>query len=209
MIAVIDYGAGNLTSVKRALDYIGAPCVVTDDVSIIMNSEKAVFPGVGHARDSMRILKQKSLDSAVKNFVSSGRPFLGICLGTQIILECSEEGDTPCLGLMPGKTVHFPEDLKNKGLKIPHMGWNRIRKTKDHPLLKGVEDGSFMYFVHSYYPAPDDKSAAVADTEYGIDFVSGMASRNIAAFQFHPEKSGEAGLSILRNFCGWGGTDAE
>jgi glutamine amidotransferase len=202
MIAIIDYRAGNLKSVERAIRHLDAECIVSNHPHAILNSERVIFPGVGAAGRAMETVIASGLDRVIHEVVSHGTPFLGICLGTQIILdESDEDGGTKCLGIIPGRVRRFPES----GLKIPHMGWNNIRTVKEHPLLRGVDRNAQFYFVHSYYPEPADSDNAVAVTEYGIEFTSIMARGNVFATQFHPEKSGPAGLKILENFISWNG----
>lgn len=203
MITIVDYEAGNLTSVKRALDYLGIDSVISLDPDEIRKSEKIIFPGVGHAASAMTTLTRRGIDTALHEAFKSGIPILGICLGTQIILSHSEEGDTSCLGLIDGHTMKF--NLSNASLKIPHMGWNTISVRKSHPMLKGIADETEFYFVHSYYPQPSDSSDIVALCEYGIHFPAAIAKATLFATQFHPEKSGVAGLSILNNFKTWDG----
>lgn len=202
MIAIVDYRAGNLRSVERALKHIGADCIITAHPHAILNAKRVIFPGVGAAGRAMEEIRKSGLDRVLCEVSEHGTPFLGICLGTQIILnESDEDGGTMCLGIIPGKVRRFP-DLD---LKIPHMGWNNISIKNDHPLLRGVDKNSQFYFVHSYYPDPSEETDVVAETGYGIDFVSIMARKNVFATQFHPEKSGEAGLRILKNFSVWNG----
>lgn len=207
MIAIIDYDAGNLTSVARALSYIGAESVVTHSVKDIEAAERIIFPGVGAAGSAMESLKRLGLDKAVKKVFESGRPVLGICLGTQIIMEFShEDGGTPCLGIVPGTVQEFARNMKaghGTGLKIPHMGWNRLLLKQEHPLLSGLLPDDEFYFVHSFYPSPADAAYIIAETDYGISFASVLGFGNIIATQFHPEKSGRPGLSLLKNFCNW------
>lgn len=204
MIAIIDYDAGNLTSVKRALDYLGIQSEITPDPDKIINSERIIFPGVGHAASAMNTIINRGLDQALTESYSNGTPILGICLGTQIILSHSTEGDTNCLGLIEGNCPKF--ELKNTELKIPHMGWNQIRRLSDHPILDSVDPGDEFYFVHSFYPQPQDPSSIIALCEYEIEFPAVIGSNNLVATQFHPEKSGPAGLRILSNFSSWDGT---
>jgi glutamine amidotransferase len=202
MIAIIDYRAGNLKSVERALKHLGLACQITDSASEILAAERVIFPGVGAAGLAMETIRAHGLDEAIHAVIQRGTPFLGICLGTQIILETSEEdGGTGCLGVIPGTVRRFPET----GLKIPHMGWNSLSPRIDHPLLAGVDPRAQFYFVHSYYPDPREADAVAATTTYGITFASALTARNVFATQFHPEKSGAPGLKILENFSRWDG----
>jgi glutamine amidotransferase len=207
MIAIIDYKAGNLTSVARALQNIGESFLITDDIKKLEAASHVIFPGVGAAGDAMVNLRQKKLDSWLKDWISKGRPLMGICLGTQIVLDYSEENNTDCVGLVPGSTKRFPDQLASAGraLKIPHMGWNNVEFKRSHPVFSGISPDAEFYFVHSYYPAPSDESAVLGVTDYGIKFCSVLAVKNLVAMQFHPEKSGRPGLQILRNFCNWRG----
>ena len=210
MIAIIDYRAGNLASVARALDHLGFECRVTHDVGEIARSDKVIFPGVGSAGQAMRDLEAMGLDRAIREAYESGKPFLGICLGTQIILEESEESQTTCLGLLPGTVRRFPVPLTSSDgthLKVPHMGWNQVTMERRHPLFEGVPPESEFYFVHSFFPSPKDEQTVVATTDYGIAFASILAKKNLFAVQFHPEKSGSPGLTLLGNFCSWDGDD--
>ncbi|MBN1665211.1 MAG: imidazole glycerol phosphate synthase subunit HisH [Deltaproteobacteria bacterium] len=211
MIAIIDYRAGNLTSVARALDNLKEPYRITADAKVLEEADRIIFPGVGAAGDAMANLKKNHLDRLIRRFVADGKPMLGICLGTQIIFEYSEENDTACLGIAPGAVKRFPEGLQDQGrpLKIPHMGWNAVAMQRAHPVFAGLPEGAEFYFVHSYYPAPSDHDWAVGWTDYGIRFCSAIARKNLVAVQFHPEKSGRPGLQLLANFCRWGGCDAE
>lgn len=203
MICIVDYKAGNLTSVKRALDHLGRECVITPDPDEIARAEKIIFPGVGRASAAMETLRSRGIDRALRDAFAKGTPILGICLGTQIILSHSDEDDTDCLGLLEGDCPRF--QLSNTSLKVPHMGWNAIRRTVEHPVLKDVNDGDEYYFVHSYYPAPCDGSMVYAVCEYEIEFPAAIGSGNLIATQFHPEKSGRFGLKLLDNFCQWDG----
>lgn len=207
MIAIIDYNAGNITSVARALSHIGQDFMITDDTQKLDAASHVIFPGVGAAGEAMAYLRQKNLHTWLARWLATGKPLLGICLGTQIILEYSEENDTACIGLVAGSTRRFPERLMEGGvaLKIPHMGWNRLVFKHTHPVFDGIPGDAEFYFVHSYYPAPSDESAVLATTDYGITFCSVLACRNLVATQFHPEKSGRPGLKILENFCAWSG----
>jgi len=206
MIAIIDYNAGNLTSVARAVSHLGFQCLVTNDLEKIRNAERIIFPGVGAAGSAMESLKQSGLDTAIRDVFEAGKPVLGICVGTQIIMAHSEENDTPCLGIFKGKTRAFPTDIKSEDgspLKIPHMGWNRIHIRKAHPVLADVKGGDEFYFVHGFFPAPEDPGHVIAETDYDIHFASVIGFENIIATQFHPEKSGRPGLALLKNFCEW------
>ena len=208
MIAIIDYKAGNLRSVKRALDFLGQESVISRDCSQIMDADRMVFPGVGAAGSAIADLKSQGLDKAILDFFHSKRPILGICLGTQIIMEMSQENNTRCLGLIKGEVRRFQENLTDSEgirLKVPHMGWNSVALKRRHPLFEGVEPESEFYFVHSYYPVPDLPDTILGETHYGIWFPSVLISENVVATQFHPEKSGRPGLKILDNFCKWNG----
>jgi glutamine amidotransferase len=210
MIAIIDYNAGNLTSVKRALDFIGETSLITSDYKKIVDAERVIFPGVGAAGKAISDLKTNRLDLAIKEVFESGKPVLGICLGTQIILESSQENNTRCLSLLKGDVLKFPDDLRDtagRKLKVPHMGWNSIRLKRSHPLFDGVSEDSEFYFVHSYYPAPSSPDNILGETLYGIRFASVLTSGTLIAVQFHPEKSGRPGLKILKNFCRWSGNN--
>lgn len=208
MIAIVDYRAGNLTSVQRALNSLGEDSIITNDPHKIKNSERIIFPGVGAAGKAMRDLREMGLDRILIEAFHEGKPMMGICLGIQIIMEFSEENNTPCLGLVKGMVRRFPSKIYGgkRRLKVPHMGWNGLLKIKDHPLLKGLNPASEFYFVHSYYPVPLDPETVLAKSEYGIEFASIVGTRNLMAVQFHVEKSGIPGLDILSNFCNWNGT---
>jgi glutamine amidotransferase len=212
MISIIDYKAGNLTSVERALKKLSIPCRITNDPVLILQSDRVIFPGVGAAGEAMKALQANGLDQAIKDYYLSGRPLLGICLGTQVILDFSQENLTTCLGILPGEVVRFPNphlDQAGRILKIPHMGWNRVEWTRNHPLIRTVSPESTFYFVHSYYPNPLEGSHVLGRTEYGIRFPSALAYRNLVALQFHPEKSGPPGLALLKSFSEWEGRDAD
>jgi glutamine amidotransferase len=203
MIRIVDYKAGNLTSVKRALDYLDIPCRIVSTGEELRGAERIIFPGVGHAAAAMDTLKERELDIALREAFEQGAPILGICLGAQIVLSHSEEGDTPCLNLLAGDCLHFR--LTDKSLKIPHMGWNELVVTQSHYILKDVKKGDEFYFVHSYYPRPSDASHVFAVCEYEATFPAVIGHENLFATQFHPEKSGRAGLTLLRNFSRWNG----
>lgn len=201
MIAIIDYRAGNLRSVERALRHLCLSCVITADASAIAAADRVIFPGVGAAGKAMETVRASGLDRTIHEVVDRGTPFLGICLGTQIIFDSSDEDAASCLGIFPGTVRRFPDT----GEKIPHMGWNTLRLVRSHPLLRGVGDRNWFYFIHSYYPDPSDDADVVTRTTYGVDFASAVARNNVFATQFHPEKSGEPGLRILENFSTWDG----
>jgi glutamine amidotransferase len=203
MIAIVDYKAGNLTSVQLAFRALGRDATVTSDPATILGAERVVFPGVGAAGSAMRNLTDLRLVPVLKEVAGRGTPFLGICLGTQILLDYSEEdGGTPTLGLLPGRVPRFqPAEARDK---VPQIGWNQVRIARPHPLLAGIEDDSEFYFVHSFYPAPSDPSLAIGLTDYaGVAFASMLGRGNVAATQFHPEKSGRIGLRLLDNFTRW------
>lgn len=205
MIAVIDYDMGNLRSVTKAFEAIGVAAVSTRDPKVIRDASHIVLPGVGAFKDCMKNLDEYGLIEPIIKAIEAGKPFLGICLGLQLLFEESEEfGAHRGLGLIKGKVVRFPQGLRADGepLKVPHMGWNGIKKEKDSAVLKGVPDGSFFYFVHSYYAVPADKGTALTTTDYGVEFTSSVSMDNITACQFHPEKSQKAGLRVLKNFSG-------
>ena len=204
MIAIVDYNAGNLTSVQWALREVGIDATITSDPDAILQADRVIFPGVGAAGAAMEELNKHGLNQAVRAFVASGKPFLRICIGCQVILDSSgEDGGISCLGLLDGSVKRFP---KMPGLKVPHMGWNQVRFTRKHFVLDGIPDGAEFYFVHSFYPAPADNSVILGTTEYGgAGFPSLLARDNIVACQFHTEKSGPFGLRLLKNFCAWDG----
>ena len=204
MITIIDYNAGNIRSVLRACAETGAKAATTSDSKVVAKAEKIIFPGVGAAPSAMEYLRKTGLDAALKNAFKSGIPILGICLGAQIVLDSSEEGPQKCLGLVPGKTVHFR--LKDKLLKIPHMGWNEVKVIKPHPLLDGIKPGDEFYFVHAFYPQPAARENVYAIANHGGDFCVALGYKNLFATQFHPEKSGRLGLELLERFTRWDGT---
>ena len=199
MIAIIDYGAGNLQSVKKAFDFIGAESVITDNPETINACDKILLPGVGSFGDAMASMRAKNLVETVKQNALSGKVFLGICLGLQLLFEESEESpNVQGLGIFKGKIRRFPSDM---GLKIPHIGWNSLEIKQKDTLFKGIFENSYVYFVHSYYLEAEDLTDVATITNYGIDFHSAVGKGNIFATQFHPEKSGDVGLQILRNFA--------
>ncbi len=194
--AVVDYQAGNLRSVETALMHIGADHEITSDPRKLAEAQRIVFPGVGDGAHAMRLLAERGIDSVIRERHAAGIPILGICLGCQIVLETTEEGGASCLGLVRGTAKRFPPECG----KVPHMGWNAVRSRDNHWLFSGLPADSSFYFVHSYYPAPADDGDAVAWCEYGFEFVAAIEHGSLVATQFHPEKSGEAGLRVLRNF---------
>ena len=197
MIAIIDYGAGNLQSVKNALDFLGSQCVVTGSADEIINADKVILPGVGAFGDAMKSLNERGLSDTLRRAAASGKPFLGICLGLHLLFEESEESPgVKGLGVFKGKVIKIPDT----GLKIPHMGWNSITVTKESKILKDIGEEPYMYFVHSYYINPADMGIVSARTEYGLPLGIAVESGNVFATQFHPEKSGKVGMTILRNF---------
>jgi glutamine amidotransferase len=203
VIAIVDYDAGNLTSVKRALDFLEIESIITPDPAEIISAERVIFPGVGHAATAMAVLRSRGIDVALREVFRKGAPLMGICLGTQIILGSSVEGDTTCLGIIEGNCPRFT--LDNPLLKIPHMGWDSIKFLRNHPILEGVASTDEFYFVHSFYPQPDSNADIIAVCEYEIEFPAIIGRANLVATQFHPEKSGKAGLRILKNFSKWNG----
>jgi len=207
-IAVIDYGMGNLRSVWQALVHVagGREVVVTADPGVVAAAERVVFPGQGAMPDCMRELEARGLRSAVLD-AAKNKPFLGICIGQQMLFEHSEEGDVPGLGVFAGRVRRFPAeqmvDAQGNKLKVPHMGWNEVMQTREHPLWSGIADGARFYFVHSYFVDPVDRANIAGTTGYGIPFTSAVARDNIFAIQCHPEKSAQAGLALLGNFIHW------
>ena len=200
-IAIIDYKAGNLRSVQKALEECGATAHITADAEDISAADGVVFPGQGACDASMLSIRERGLFEIIRHSIDSGKPFLGVCLGLQLLLESSEEGEEPCLAILKGSTKRLPpEKTEQVGLKIPHMGWNSVSLSIQHPVFEGIPNDSYFYFVHSYYADPEDKDIVAGVTNYGIDFCSAVAWDNVAAVQFHPEKSGTVGLRLYRNF---------
>lgn len=199
-ITMVDYGIGNLRSVQKAFEHLGAAVSLTDDPRAISEAEKLVLPGVGAFASGMAALGQRSLVEPLRAAASNGTPLLGICLGMQLLFEESEEmGHHRGLALLPGRVIRFSSD----SLKVPHMGWNEIEHGGDHPLLDGVPTGSHAYFVHSYYCRPADPGSVIAETEYGHPFAAIAGRDRVVGIQFHPEKSQDVGLCILRNYLAW------
>lgn len=203
MIAIIDYGLGNLTSVKNALDKLGVPNFISDNPLVLKKAAGLILPGVGAAGTGMKNLKAKKLDELIKDEVQKGKPFLGTCLGMQLLFDFSEEDNTACLGIIPGNVKKFTNKLK-----VPQIGWNNVKITKSEQRISGafqqvtnnIPDNSYFYFVNSYYCEPEEENIIVGETEYGVTFASVVEKGNIFATQFHSEKSGDIGLKLLKNF---------
>ncbi|HIR48323.1 MAG TPA: imidazole glycerol phosphate synthase subunit HisH [Candidatus Caccousia avicola] len=199
MIAIIDYGAGNLQSVRKAFDYLGVQTQVTSDPKVLLDAEAAILPGVGAFGDSMQALESVGMVQPIRDFVTSNRPFLGICLGMQLLFEGSEESPgVPGLGILKGTIARIPAE---KGLKIPHIGWNSLALRQQGGLFQGLEEEPYVYFVHSYYLHASDPSIVSAQTEYGVVIDAAVCRGSLHAVQFHPEKSGKTGLAMLKNFA--------
>jgi glutamine amidotransferase len=206
-IAVVDYGMGNLRSVQQAVRKVapGADIAVTGDAEVIASAGRVIFPGQGAAPDCMREIRSRGLDNVIAGVVGEGKPFLGICMGLQVLFEHSEEGDTPCLGLLAGPVKRFAsglQDAQGNKLKVPHMGWNQVRH-HEHVLWDGIAQDARFYFVHSYHVQPRDQSLVQATSDYPQPFVCAVGRDNLFAVQFHPEKSAAAGLKLLQNFINW------
>jgi|TARA_B100000315_G_scaffold256845_1_gene303862 glutamine amidotransferase len=203
MLAIVDYDAGNLRSVQRACAKVGMAAEIVADPRLVESAERIIFPGVGAATSAVDTLRERGLDEALLSAFERGTPILGICLGAQITLEHTEEDDRDCLGMVEGVCRRFePQD---PAMKVPHMGWNGVEITQPHPLLEGVEDGDEFYFVHSYFPCPSSQDNIYAVTDYGTRFCSALGRQNLFATQFHLEKSGRFGLSVLSRFAHWNG----
>ncbi len=208
MIAIVDYGMGNLRSVAKAIEHV-APresVRISSDADVVRSAARVVFPGQGAMPDCMRYLRESGLEGAVRESAAS-KPLLAVCIGEQMLFDRSDEGPTPGLGVFPGRVVRFEETApaapNGQRLKVPHMGWNRVKQSQSHPLWAGVPDDSWFYFVHSYYVVPDDPALTAGASEYGNSFTCAVARDNIFATQFHPEKSAAAGLRIYENFIRW------
>lgn len=196
MIAIIDYGAGNIRNVLRALTHLGHEARITADPAAIRDAMAVVLPGVGAAGDTVQALKDRRLDDLIHSTIEADRPFLGVCIGLQVLFENTAEGGRqPCLGVLEGTVERLPA-----GLKVPHMGWNQVQYRKRSPLFAGIPDSTDFYFVHSYYVVPRDPSIVAAETDYGVRFCSAIQRGNLFATQFHPEKSGSLGLRVYDNF---------
>jgi glutamine amidotransferase len=207
-VAIVDYGMGNLHSIAKAVQKASplSQVLLTDDPKTILSSDRVIFPGVGAARDCMRALNERDLPEVLAK-VAKTRPLLGICLGMQVLLDRSEEnGGTPCLGMLSGNVVRFSSDLRDPSgvpLKIPHMGWNRVNPVLKHPIWRDIPAGSWFYFVHSYFACPTNEEVLAATADYPHAFACALASENVVAVQFHPEKSQNMGLKLLENFMQW------
>ena len=198
-IVIIDYGAGNLHSVVNAIEKLGYRPLITSSPDDVLAAPAVILPGVGAAADAMSNLKKMDLVGAVRRVIGEDRPFLGVCLGLQLMMDSTEEGGKQeCLGIVHGKVQKF--SFSDKAMKIPHMGWNQVKQRVAHPVFQGVPDNANFYFVHSYHAVPQDKAVVAGETDYGISFCSVLARGNLVAAQFHPEKSGDIGLRIYDNF---------
>ena len=215
-VAVIDYGMGNLHSVAKALEKVGegVEIKVTSDAETILSADRVVLPGVGAMRDCMGEIVRLGLDNVIHQFVESGKPLFGVCVGMQVLLESSAENDgVECLGILPGKVEYFGDVLSEikspEKFKIPHMGWNQVHQETEHPMWKGIAQDARFYFVHSYFSQPGNPDLIAATTNYGFTFTSAVSKDNVFAVQFHPEKSQHAGLDLYANFLKWDGTAQE
>jgi imidazole glycerol-phosphate synthase subunit HisH len=203
MIAIIDYGAGNIRSVNNAVMRVGYKAEITSRAETIRQADAVIFPGVGAAGDTMTSLKRLGLVEVLNGLIAARRPVLAICIGLQVLYTGTEEGGWhECLNIIPGKVKKLPA-----GLKVPHMGWNQVKQKKCHPVFAGIPDKSDFYFVHSYYGEPEDPSVILAETDYGITFCSAITRDNLVALQFHPERSGDLGLEVYQNFFKFAGVD--
>jgi glutamine amidotransferase len=201
MISIIDYGAGNLRSVAKAMEKLGQPARITTDAEEVLAAGAVILPGVGAAADAMNKLGDADLIEPIKQLVAQGRPLFAVCLGLQLLLSVSEEGgEHPCLDVISGRVRRLPD-----GLKVPHMGWNQVWQKNNHPIFIDIPDGAHFYFVHSYYADPEDDEVIAGETDYDIQFCSLAVKDRIVATQFHPEKSGELGLQLYENFLKWSG----
>jgi glutamine amidotransferase len=204
MVTIVDYKAGNLTSVASALEYLGHRWEITDRPERVRQAERVILPGVGAAGATMENLNRLGMVEVLRHDVAAtGKPFLGICIGIQVLLDHSDEDDTICLGIIPGRVVRYPSSLHGRPFKVPQIGWNRVRQVRQHPVFAGVPDNTHFYFVNSYYPVPDEPAVTLGISDYGVSFSAALARGNVVATQFHLEKSGAAGLRMLDNFCNW------
>lgn len=196
MIAIIDYGAGNLRSVTNSLVKLGYQPNITSEPRDVLNADAVIFPGVGAAAGVMNRLLESGMDDAIRQVISANKPFFAVCIGMQVLLSFTEEdGGHNCMGIIPGSVRRLPQ-----GQKVPHMGWNQVTQKVSHPIFDGIQDEANFYFVHSYYPDPDDVKVVAGTSEYGINWCSTLIKGNLVATQFHPEKSGEDGLRMYDNF---------
>lgn len=200
LVGVVDYNAGNLKSVETALHFLKTDFFISSHPGDFFKANKLIFPGVGDAQAAMQVLHDTGLGEAIREFYNSGKPILGICLGCQIILTYSEERSTHCLDLIKGQVVRFPS---TPGFKVPHMGWNQVLHLNRHPIFNNIPEKSSFYFVHSYFPKPDNDELIAGETDYAVRFASAIQKNNLFAVQFHPEKSGKKGLMLLSNFLKW------
>jgi imidazole glycerol-phosphate synthase subunit HisH len=199
-VLIVDYGAGNLRSVARAVAHLGYEPVISVEARVLNDARAVIVPGVGAAADTMRHLNEAALVQPLRDYIASGRHFLGVCMGQQALLSVSEEGGgQDLLDVIEGKVRRFPSGFET-GLKVPHMGWNQVWQRGSHPVFEGIVDGANFYFVHSYYPDPSDRDVVIGETDYGLRFASVLARGNLIATQFHPEKSGDDGLRFYGNF---------
>lgn len=204
MIAILDYEVGNLRSVEKAVQSLGHTAKVTSDPAEVIRADKIILPGVGAFADCRKGLKQSGLEEAVLEFIDSGKPMLGICVGMQMLFEKDYEfGEHKGFGYFKGAVSKFPDEIVKQGLKIPQMGWNQVIKKFDHPLLEGIKTGDYFYFVHSYRALSENPDAEALTCDYGGEFTAMVIKENVAATQFHPEKSQKLGLHLLNNFCTW------
>ena len=204
---IVDYEAGNLRSVQRACKEVGVDAEITADPNLIKQADRIIFPGVGIAKAAMTSIRRSGVDQALLDVYKQGTPILGICIGLQISLDRSEEGDIQTLGLIEGEVKRF--QLNEKALKVPHMGWNEVNVVQEHPILNDIELGDAFYFVHSYYPNPRHSATVYATSDYESTFACALGQRNFFGTQFHPEKSGRVGLQLIKNFIDWDGQVAE
>jgi glutamine amidotransferase len=204
IVTIVDYKAGNLASVARALEYLGHRWEISDRPEQVRRADRVILPGVGAAGTTMENLNRSGIADVLRNDVAkAGKPFLGICIGIQVLLGYSAENDTTCLGIIPGNVVRYQSCFEGRPLKVPQIGWNRVRQERQHALFAGVRDNTHFYFVNSYYPLPDDPTVTIGSSEYSVRFAAALARGNVVATQFHLEKSGTAGLRLLDNFCKW------
>ena len=194
-LVIIDYGSGNLRSVQKAFEWLGYATLITVNPEDVLGAAGVIFPGQGSSPPAMTALRASGMDEAIREVIRRGKPFFGVCLGLQVLMDWTEEGETECLHVLAGTTLKLPP-----GLKVPHMGWNNVQLNFDHPVFQGVPSGSSFYFVHSYYARPENRQVELGTTHYGLEFCSAAAEDNFIATQFHPEKSGSLGLQLYDNF---------